>query len=101
MLTRSLKGQIRETIRKYLPAADCQIFIFGSRVTGENQPFSDLDVGILAPKIIPGHLMVKIQEELENSRIPFKIDIVDFQKVSDPFRELALKNLIYLWKSKN
>lgn len=96
MLDKSWKRQIKKIIRKYLPAADCQIFIFGSRVTGENQRFSDVDVGILGPKMIPGHMMVKIQEELESSRIPFKIDVVDFQKVSDSFRQLALKNLIYL-----
>lgn len=96
MLTRSLKGQIKKTVKKYLPAENYRIFIFGSRATGKDQRFSDVDVGILGPKMIPGHMMVKIQEELENSRIPFKIDVVDFQKVSDQFRELAFKKTVCL-----
>lgn len=75
-----------------------KLFIFGSRASGENQRWSDIDVGILGQEKIPGHALVKIEEELENSRIPFKIDVVDFKAVSAQFRTLALKNVIALWK---
>ena len=96
MLDRKLKKQIRETVKKHLPDADYKIFVFGSRATGDNRRFSDVDLGILGPKIIPGHVLVKIQEELENSRIPYKIEVVDFQRVSSQFRDLALKKVVYL-----
>jgi len=96
MLDKNLNNQIKTTVKKYLPGGDYKLFIFGSRATGESQQFSDLDLGILGPKMIPGHIKVKIEEELENSRIPCKIDVVDFKRVSDQFRDLALKKVVYL-----
>lgn len=96
MLDKRVKSQIKTTVKKYLPSEDYKLFIFGSRATGENRRFSDLDLGILGPKIMPSHVKVKIEEELENSRIPYKIDVVDFKKVSDEFRKLALRETVDL-----
>jgi len=96
MLDKRLKRQIKGIVEKYLPVGGYRIFIFGSRATGESRRFSDVDLGILGSKRLPGHVLVQIEEELENSRIPFKIDVVDFKRVSDEFSDLALKKVIYL-----
>jgi hypothetical protein len=50
------------------------------------------DVGILGKKPIPGHILIKIEESLEESDLPYKIDIVDFILVSPEFRKIALSN---------
>ena len=96
MLDEKIKKQIRKIIGQHLPADNYKIFIFGSRTTEEHRRFSDIDVGILGQERIPGHIIVKIKEELENSRVPYKIDVVDFQTVSDEFRRIALKKVLYL-----
>jgi len=72
MLDKRAKNQIKKIIKRYLPSGNYKLFIFGSRVTGENQRFSDIDVGILGPEALPGYIKIKIEEELENSRIPYK-----------------------------
>jgi len=95
MREEKVKELIKEAVKKHLPTG-CEVFIFGSRATGKFLPWSDFDVGILGPKKIPSYLIVKIQEELENSSIPYKIDVVDFKKVSSQFRNLALKEAIRL-----
>ena len=91
-----IKTQLKAIIRKYLKDDDYKTFIFGSRATGQLTPFSDLDLGILGREKIPGHLLEKIREDLENSSIPYKIDLVDFNKVSPEFRNLALRKIRYL-----
>lgn len=49
-------------------------------------------MGILGKKPIPGHILIKIEESLEESDLPYKIDIVDFILVSPEFRKIALSN---------
>lgn len=95
MLTQQIKDQIKNTALKYL-GKDCRLFIFGSRAEGKNRKFSDIDLGIWGKTKIPGHLIVKVQEELENSRLPYKVDVVDFSKVSQDFKKIALNRTIPL-----
>lgn len=98
-----IKTQLKAIIHKYLKSDDYKTFIFGSRATGQLsraslrvRSFSDFDLGILGREKIPGHLLEKIREDLENSSIPYKIDVVDFNKVSPEFRSLALRKIKYL-----
>ena len=90
-----------EDVKKYLlenlKEFDCKIFIFGSRVKGNNHRFSDLDIGILPQhnKRLP---IYDIQDYLNyESEIPFKIDIVDFSIADEKFKQHALQNIIW-WR---
>lgn len=96
MLEKKVKDNIKRIIRKYLNQSHYKVFIFGSWATKTNRRFSDVDVGILGEKRLPGHIIVQIQEELGNSPIPYKVDVVDFQKVSQEFQKVALKKAEYL-----
>lgn len=96
MFNESVKKQIKDAVKKYLSDTNYKVFIFGSRASGEHRRWSDIDVGILGRQKIPGSTIMKIEEELENSRIPFKIDIVDFKTVSGQFYSLAFKKVITL-----
>ncbi|MBU1327391.1 nucleotidyltransferase domain-containing protein [Patescibacteria group bacterium] len=96
MTEAKIEKQIETVVKKYLKGLRCRVFLFGSRATGRDRRFSDLDLGVLGKEKIPSHLMVKIKSDLENSSIPYKIDIVDFKRVSDEFRNLALSKIKYL-----
>jgi hypothetical protein len=37
-----------------------------------------------------------MQEELEESTIPYQIDVVDFKRVSPEFKNVALQKIEYL-----
>ena len=95
MLSQKIKNQIKNTARKYLKK-DYRLFIFGSRVGGQKRKFSDIDLGILGKDKLPGHIVVKIKEEFENSPLPYKVDVVDFSKVSEDFKKVAIKQIIPL-----
>lgn len=88
--------QVKEVVRKYLPEDRYEVFIFGSRAKRKNRRFSDIDLGISGKKALRGSVKVKIQEELENSKIPYKVDLVDFSLVSEKFRQSATRDIVYL-----
>ncbi len=77
---------------KYLDATT-RIFIFGSSII--QSEFHDIDVGIIDGNT-GKNMLYKIQEELENSTIPYKVDIIDFNTVDTKFREKVLREKI-LW----
>ncbi len=82
---------IKQTLRAHLPDPSYRLFLFGSRATGTARRFSDVDVGIEGPKPVSSTILMNVQETLEESDIPFKVDVVDFSQTSDRFRLLAKK----------
>lgn len=71
-----------------------EVFLFGSAVSGNITRSSDIDIGLLSNHIINRDLIFRIQDEIEESIVPFKVDIVNFQDVSKDFREYAMKRTI-------
>lgn len=87
---------IKNAIRKYLPEGEYEVFVYGSRAAGKAQKWSDIDIGIGGERGVPVRVLALIAEDLENSKVPYKVEIVDFKKTSDEFRKLALKKTIKL-----
>lgn len=87
---------IRDTIYKHLSKEEYGAFVFGSRADGTARRWSDIDVGIRGAKQVPGSLIEIVREELEESDIPYKVEVVDFAKVSDKFRRFALEEVVEL-----
>jgi len=54
-----------------------KIWIFGSRARGNFKEFSDLDVLFQTQAPLPPCLISNIQEALEESRLPIKVDLVE------------------------
>jgi len=42
-------------------------------------------------------LKARLSDEVEESLIPYKADVVNFDKVSEDFKNIALRNTV-LWK---
>lgn len=87
---------IQTRVRKYLVEKDWRVFIFGSRATDNNLRYSDVDIGIMGKGRIRGRLLTAIEEELENSQLPYRTNLIDFQRVSADFKKVALKKVINL-----
>ena len=87
----------RRIVLKYAPA-ETRIFLFGSRARGQGLRGSDVDVGFLGKKPVEKIYFSRIHQELEESSVPFQVDLVDFFGKSERFRKIALKKTI-LWKS--
>jgi predicted nucleotidyltransferase len=65
------------------------VWIFGSRVRGTAKPYSDIDLAIdnnQAPLSFTDE--AKLKEAFEDSSLPFSVDIVDLNSVSEEFKNL-------------
>ena len=88
-----LKQKLLQIIRAYPELADSKLFFFGSRVTGHGDERSDVDVGIYGREPVPPRIWLDIQEAVEAIPVLYKIDLIDFQRVSPSFREVALQEV--------
>ena len=73
---------------------DYQLFLFGSRAKDINNDKSDIDIGIISETRLTGKQLLTIQEKLEQIPTLLKIDVVDFNSVSDDFKKTALKHTL-------
>lgn len=83
------KKIIIKIIKKYLP--DSIIYLFGSRARKDNSATSDFDIALDAKASIDEGVMSAIRNEIEESIIPFKVDIIDLSAVSADFKNKILK----------
>jgi predicted nucleotidyltransferase len=89
---------LKEIVLKSVLSKDCKIFLFGSRVSGNEHFASDFDIGILGLKENDFEKnKLDILNQVEESIIPWKVDIVNFEEVSESFRENSMKQ-ISLWR---
>ena len=85
--------KVIDKIKQELPEAE--IFLFGSYVNGNFRKNSDYDIWILGKYKLPLRDYLSLKREL-NDKINYKVDLVDFNRVSEDFKKIALKN-IELW----
>lgn len=89
-------SEMKIIIANYLDLQKYRLFLFGSRAQGANRKFSDYDIGILGPEKVPARALALISADLDDSTIPYRVDLVDFQNVSESFRRAAMKKVKYL-----
>lgn len=81
---------ITAIFRQFLTPGEYDVFLFGSRVTGEASRFSDYDIGIRGKKPLPPAVKAQIEEALEESNIPYSVELVDFFFLPQRFKDIAL-----------
>jgi hypothetical protein len=91
----------RNIILSIIDKNNIAVFLFGSRTNEFSGYNSDIDVGFMSERPIEDKLFSRIREELEDSIVPFHIDLVDFNKSDKKFREIALEKIEIWNNSKN
>ncbi|MES2615664.1 MAG: nucleotidyltransferase domain-containing protein [Bdellovibrionota bacterium] len=81
---------VRIILKKYVPNA--AIKVFGSRVNGNPKLYSDLDLAIDAKEQISLLTLAKIEHDFEESSLPFRVDVMDWQSISSEIKENILEN---------
>ena len=89
-------GEMKKIIANYLDLQEYRLFLFGSRSEGTNRRFSDYDLGVLGPKKVSASDLALMSADLDDSDIPYRVEVVDFQNVSENFRRSAMKKIKYL-----
>jgi len=75
-------NNLKEFLVDFFKGKEVKLFLFGSRARGDNTIFSDIDIGILSDKDIRKDIVI-LREILEESNIPYKVDIVELSKNRD------------------
>lgn len=79
-------AEVRRIVLSSLKGYSAKVYLFGSRATGQAGRASDIDVGVLADEALPGELLAEIREALEESHVPYKVDLVDLSRTDSTFR---------------
>ncbi len=61
-----------------LARRDARLKLFGSRARGDARRASDIDLALIAPQPIALADMALLREALDESHIPFRVDLVDY-----------------------
>jgi predicted nucleotidyltransferase len=88
--------KIVENILKKYPYS---FFVFGSRITAKARTFSDLDLCFFED--IPTKIQIQIEEDFEESDLPYKVDIVNWQSCNQELKNVISKNMKCLQEGPN
>ncbi len=80
---------------------DCMVWAFGSRVSGNARPYSDLDLVIVAKEPLSLAQNADLAEAFDESDLPFKVDIVDWARADETFKQIINKQKIVLRDNRN
>ena len=87
---------VKQIVLKHVPKNEFAVFLFGSRAASNSNSLSDIDVGIMGTEPLPTLIMADLGSDLEESIVPFKIDLIDFYQVDKAFKNEALSS-IQIW----
>jgi len=90
---------LKNIVKDVFKDEDVTVILFGSRARGDYFETSDVDVGILARGEMNRSKVALLRERIENSNIPYKVDVVDLSQASKEFTDKVLKEGVIIWRS--
>ncbi len=76
---------------------NCPVYLYGSRIQGKSVKYSDVDIAIdYNGDFLPDNIKVNISSLLENSLLPYTVDIIDINAVSPVFKAKIEKDFVRL-----
>lgn len=83
---------VKKILDKHIPGS--KIWAFGSRSKGTAKNTSDLDLVIVSDKKTPSMTLTLLKSDFEESDLPFKVDILDWQSISNEFQKIIKKEYL-------
>lgn len=86
---------VKQILQKHLPP-DAMVWVFGSRANGTPKKFSDLDLAIDVGKPLSSNLISNLASDFDESDLPYKVDIVDWQTINENFKNIIAGQRVML-----
>ena len=83
--------RVRELVVSSLERYDVRVYLFGSHATGGVHDASDVDVAVDVLEPLPPGVLARVREALEESTIPYRVEVVDLRDAGAEFRERVLR----------
>ncbi len=80
----------RNILNCFVPEAE--IIVFGSRIHGTAKPWSDLNLAIKVESLLDWKLLAEIKETFQESELPFRVDVLDWNDITESFRKAIETN---------
>ncbi len=87
---------LKEIVLSIVDTQEIMVFLFGSRVATDHSTTADADIGLFSDIPIPRTLYHKIRNAIDESIIPWHVDIIDFTHVDPMFKKEAAKDIV-IW----
>jgi len=88
----------KKILAKYVP--DAKVIAFGSRVKFDATKYSDLDLAVIANVKLSRKTLDNLSDAFIESDIPFRVDIIDWHRISDTFQKIILAQYVVLQQKK-
>lgn len=85
-LSSSEFSMVTEILSTFVPG--CEVRVFGSRVKGNASRYSDLDLVIVGKDQIDPLQIERLKDAFSESDLPFQVDVLDWNSVSEEFRRV-------------
>ena len=89
-------ASVRRIVFQNLRGVPCRVYLFGSFARQTAQVYSDIDVAIEPMHPLPLTLLARVREALEESSVPYEVDVVDLSRASPALRQ-AVEREGVLW----
>ena len=83
--------QVRAAVTRALASHPADVYLFGSWAHGRPTQASDIDIGILPRRPLPPRVLSTLREQLEESHVPYRVDVVDLAATDDLFRQAVIR----------
>jgi hypothetical protein len=90
--------RVKDTVLQALRNKAARVYLFGSCATGAVPQSSDIDVAIEPLEPLPAGFFSDLRETLEESTIPYEVDVVDLREAGNDLRQRVLAEGI-TWKT--
>lgn len=81
-------AEVGAILARHLPR-HVKVFVFGSRAGGTVKPWSDLDLLLDGGSPLPFEWLGGLAEDFDESRLPWKVDLVDRRTISAEFGRIV------------
>ena len=85
---------LKRFLREFFKDQDVKVYLFGSRAEGKHTPYSDIDLAFESKEDI-GKKLSQLKYILEESNLPYKVDIVDLKNA--PYLKETIKKRGKRW----
>ena len=83
--------EARRILLDELRGSEVAVYLYGSCARGDCSEFSDIDVAVESAAPLPRGTLAKLRERLEESRIPYRVEVIDLNAVEPSFRRRVLE----------
>jgi hypothetical protein len=83
----AMLARVRDLVLRHLAGTQVDVYLFGSFARGDEAHYSDIDVALDVQEPLTASVLIALEEALEDSTIPRRVEIVDLTGCGPDMRE--------------